>query len=95
MELEKRCLDLMQEVELVSDRQEVLAGLVVSKRDMQKDAPKKISVEDLRGVQGAARTKEACAAQEERGKGKSENVAKIGRIESDKTLEWRSRHHVR
>ena len=57
MELEKRCLDLMQEVELVSDRQEVLAGLVVSKRDMQKDAPKKISVEDLRGVQGAARTK--------------------------------------
>ena len=28
-------------MELLSDRQEVLAGLVVSKRDMQKEAPKK------------------------------------------------------
>ena len=41
MELERRCLDLMQEVELLSDKQEVLAGLVVSKRNIQKEAPKK------------------------------------------------------
>ena len=41
VELERRCLDLMQEVELLSDRQEVLAGLAVSKRDMQKEAPRK------------------------------------------------------
>ena len=31
----------MQEVELLNDRQEVLAGMVVSKRDMQKETPKK------------------------------------------------------
>ena len=38
---ERRCQDLMQEVELLNDRQEVLAGMVMSKRDMQKEATKK------------------------------------------------------
>ena len=42
MELERRCQDLMQEVELLNDKQEVLADMVVSKRDMQKEAPKNI-----------------------------------------------------
>ena len=41
VELERRCQDLMQEVKLLSERQEVLTGMVVSKRDMQKEAPKK------------------------------------------------------
>ena len=41
LELESRCQDLMQAVELSNDRQEVLAGMVVSKRDLQKEAPKK------------------------------------------------------
>ena len=40
-ELERRCQDLMQEVKLLSERQEVLVGMVVNKRDMQKAAPKK------------------------------------------------------
>ena len=31
----------MQEVERLNDKQEVLAGMVVSKTDMQKEAPKK------------------------------------------------------
>ena len=31
----------MQEVKLQSERQEVLCGMVVSKRDMPKEAPKK------------------------------------------------------
>ena len=31
----------MQEVKLRSERQEVLVGMVVNKRDMQKEAPKK------------------------------------------------------
>ena len=31
----------MQEVQLPSEGQEVLAGMVVSRRDMQKEAPKK------------------------------------------------------
>ena len=41
VEVERRCQDLMQEVELLNDRQEVLAGMVMSKRDMQKEPPKK------------------------------------------------------
>ena len=41
VELERRCQDLMQEGELSNDRQEVLAGMTVSKKDMQKEAPKK------------------------------------------------------
>ena len=31
----------MQEVKLQSERQDVLSGMVVSKRDVQKEAPKK------------------------------------------------------
>ena len=40
-ELERRCEDLMQEVKLPSERQEVLVGMVVIEKDMQKEAPKK------------------------------------------------------
>ena len=40
-ELERRCQDLMQEVKLLSKRQEVLVGMVVNKRNMQNAAPKK------------------------------------------------------
>ena len=36
MELERPCQGLMQEVQLLSERQEVLVGMVVSKRDMQR-----------------------------------------------------------
>ena len=36
----------MQEVKLLSERQEVLTGMAVSKRDMQKEAPKGVSRED-------------------------------------------------
>ena len=38
VELERRCQDLMQEVQLQSERQEVLVGMVLSKRDMQRRA---------------------------------------------------------
>ena len=41
VELERRCQDLMQEVKLQSERQEVLAGMVMRKRDTQQEAPKK------------------------------------------------------
>ena len=40
-ELDRRCLDLMQEVQLLSERQEVLVGMVASKRNMQKETPQK------------------------------------------------------
>ena len=40
VELERRCQDLMHQVQLLSERQEVLVGMVVSKRDMQNEAPK-------------------------------------------------------
>ena len=41
VELEKRYQDLMEEVKLLCERQEVLTSMVVSKTDMQKEAPKK------------------------------------------------------
>ena len=41
VKLERRCQGLVQEVQLLSERQEVLVGMVVSKRDMQKEASKK------------------------------------------------------
>ena len=41
VELERCCQDMMQEVKLLSERQEVLIGMVVSKRDMQKEAHQK------------------------------------------------------
>ena len=40
-ELDRRCLDLMQEVQLLSERQEVLVGMVASKRNMQKETLQK------------------------------------------------------
>ena len=39
IELERRCLTLREEVEHLSERQEVLADLMVSKKDRQKVAP--------------------------------------------------------
>ena len=56
--LERRCQDLMQEVKLLSERQEVLVGMVVNKRDMQKEAPTKYQekmfeeFKELRGAKG-------------------------------------------
>ena len=71
--------------------------MVVNKR-MQKEAPKKYQekvFEEFKELE-EQRTKEALElVQKKQAKGKSENVAKIGRIQSDKTLDWRSRHHVR
>ena len=57
VELERRCQDLTQEVQLLSERQEILVGMVVSKRDMQKEAPKKYQ-EKIFG-QRSKRAKEA------------------------------------
>ena len=45
-------VDLMKEVELVCERQEGLTGMVVSKKDMQKEAPKKYHEKGFRGIQG-------------------------------------------
>ena len=61
VELERRCQDLMQEVELFNDRQEVLTGMVVSKRGMQKETPKKHQekvFEEFKGLE-EQRAKEA------------------------------------
>ena len=77
-------------------KQDVLFGMVVSKRDKQKEAPKKYQekvfgeskeLEEQKGkISSGTRATEAYARKEGRRKGKSENVAKIGRIEGDKTL---------
>ena len=42
VELERRCQELMQEVELLSERQEVLAGLVEDKSWLQSKATEKV-----------------------------------------------------
>ena len=42
-ELDRRCQDLMQEVKLLSERQEVLVGMVVNKRTCRKKHPKSIN----------------------------------------------------
>ena len=57
VELERRCHDLMQEVKMLSERQEVLTGTVVSKRDMHKEAHQKVSRNCFRGVQGVTGAK--------------------------------------
>ena len=61
VELERHCQDLVQEVELQSKRQEVLAGMVVSKKDMQTRSTHKVSREGIRGIQGVrgAKAKDA------------------------------------
>ena len=41
IELERRCLALREEVEHLGEKEEVLADVMVSKRDMQKEAPEK------------------------------------------------------
>ena len=80
VELEALCQDLMQEVELVSDRQQVLAGT------------QEVSREGIRGIQGVREAKgqkkswNSCK--------RSKNAAQIGRIEGGKALEWRSRQQV-
>ena len=51
IELERRCLTLREEVEHLSERQEVLTGLMVSKNEHAVDSTRKVSGEDLRGVQ--------------------------------------------
>ena len=63
VELERRCQDLMQEVELLSERQEVLAGLVEDKSRLQSKATEKYSetiFEEMKGV-GREKSKEALA----------------------------------
>ena len=83
-------------VELDSERQDVLVGVVVSKRDMQKEAPKKYQekvFEEFKelGSKGQEKLWNSCKRRVCSKKGKrkenSENVAKIGRIEGDKALE--------
>ena len=71
-----------------------MVGMVVNKRDMQKEAPKKYQekmFEEFKLLE-EQRAKEEYAHKV--GSRKSKNAAKIGRIESDKALEWRSRPYV-
>ena len=86
VELERRCQDLTQEVQFSSKRQEVLVGMVVSKRDMQKET-QKVSREHFPGIQGVrgakekkpgTRAKQAYARKVGRRKGKSENARRLG-----------------
>ena len=95
----------MQEVELLSERQEVLAGLVEDKSRLHSKATEKwyeTIFEEMRELE-EKKSKQALVfvqkkhilirCQSERRK--SENVAKVARVESDKTMVRRSRHHFR
>ena len=62
-ELKRRCLTLREEVEHFSEKQEVLVDLMVSKKDMQKEAPEKYQekiFEEFKEVE-ELRAKEALA----------------------------------
>ena len=103
-ELERLCQDLMQEVKLLSERQEVLVGNGGEQEGHAERSTQEVSREDVRGVQGVrgakgkrspgTRAKEAHAHKVGSRKGKSEHAAKSGMIEGDKALEWRSRQCV-
>ena len=99
VELERRCQDLMQEVQLQSEqseRQDVLGGMV-SKRDMQKEAPKNyqenvfeefLELEEQRAKEALEFVqKKHMLTKVGRRKRNNENVAEIGRIVGDKALE--------
>ena len=94
--VERRCQDLMQEVQLQSERQEVLVGMV-SRRDMQKEAPQNyqenvfeefLELEEQRAREALELVQKThMLTKVGRRKGKNENVAEIGRIVGDKALE--------
>ena len=101
IELERRFLTLRQEVEHLSERQEVLADLMVSMKDMQKVAPedfqkqifqkfKKAGGAEDKGSAGT-RTKEAQSDQVGRRKGKGKDHAKVGCVKSNRSMVWRPR----
>ena len=63
IELESRCQTLREDVEHLGEQQEVVADLMVSKRDMQKEAPEKYQekiFEDFKELE-EQRAKEALA----------------------------------
>ena len=95
VELERRCQELMQEVKMLSERQEVLAGLVEDKIRIQSEATEKYYetiFEELRELE-VKKSKEVLVLVQKRhilircqsGREKSENVANVGRVESGKT----------
>ena len=59
MDFGKRCLTLREEVEHLCEKQEVLADLMVSKRDMQKEAPEKYQEKIFEELLEEQRAKEA------------------------------------
>ena len=55
--LERKCLDLSEAIEQLSEKQELLATLMESKKSLQKVAPEKVSGEDFPGVEGVEEQK--------------------------------------
>ena len=74
--------DLVQEVNLLGDRQEVLVGMEVKKRDMKKEAPKKYQekmFEEFKELEEQKKLWNLCK--------RSICSAKTVRIEGDEALE--------
>ena len=92
-ELERRCPMLREEVEHLSEKQEVLA------EGHAEDSTRKVSGEDLRGVQGdggteGRRSKEAQADEERRRKGKGKDHAKVGGVRCNRSMVRRPRQFL-
>ena len=101
IELERRCLVLREEVEHLSERQEVLTGLMVSKKDMRKAAPEKYQekiFEEFKELE-EQRAKEALALVQKKHKlikwegekGKGKHHAKVGGVKSNWSMVWTPR----
>ena len=95
----------MQEVELLNNRHEVLAGMVVSKRNMQKETPKKYQekvFEEFKGLE-EQRVKEALELMQQKHmfikwEGAREGaiiLQRLGGLRAIRHWKRRSRRHVR
>ena len=100
IELERRCQTLREEVEHLGEQQEVEADLMVSKRDMQKEAPEKYQekiFEEFKVLE-EQRAKEALALVQKKHKlikceGERERARTMRRLEESRGIGPWSRGH--
>ena len=99
IELERRCLTLREEVKYLDEKQQVLADLLVSKKDIQKGAPEKYQekIEELKELE-EQRAKEALALVQKKHKlikweGERERARTTQRLEASRAVgPWSGSH---
>ena len=97
VELERRCLTLREEVDHLNERQEVMADLMVSKKDMQKTAPEKEKIFEESKERAEQRTTEALALVQKKHKlikCEAEGSCKGWRRQCTRSMVRRPRHFI-